>query len=628
MKLRKIEISKFRSIDSVIIDIADMVTFIGENNAGKSNILRALGLFYQESMRSIDEECFFYKDRKIPIEIILTFDRLCHFDRTQKYLKHWIYQDAIRVKKVVDYDEGNDKYKMTFYGWQARPKEKHFDLSRFDEYKADIRNIVSEQNLPDYFKTENGSATQASYKQGVQKHIKEGKVEMGNPGWIKNPAGLKEVLADLLPKYYLLPAVTDAQDESKTTQQAMMGKLIADLTNRIVQKNPKFEKVKAQLNELKKFLNKADDGSEKDRLEEIKDFEGTISSILSESMPGSRVNIEIVTPELVDLFKDVKVTLDDTLPTSIDSKGHGLQRALIFAYIRAYAKAININADGEKESFRSFILAIEEPELYLHPNGQRKMKEVLENIIKTDQVLVCTHSSFFVDMFSYRNMVLVNRDGSNPTNICQFTGDIFEGEDGESKRRLEKVFRYLSFFDLSRSEMFFSRKVILVEGNTEKFIIPFWAIKHAEKDKRYDFPSNNICVVDCGGKTNIHIFMRVLNNFKIPYIVIHDIDPLRFPEDKEGKTDKEESQLRMFKENEFIEHSLDDTYGRIIQINPVLENIIGILRSQADKHGKIGAAYNEYEDKPLDNYPEGVQTILNLIAEWDRRDRVVKITAS
>ena len=52
-------------------------------------------------------------------------------------------------------------------------------------------------------------------------------------------------------------------------------------------------------------------------------------------MPESKVEIEIVTPELVDLFKETKITIDDSIATSIDNKGHGLQRALIFAYIKS-----------------------------------------------------------------------------------------------------------------------------------------------------------------------------------------------------------------------------------------------------------------------------------------------------
>jgi len=253
------------------------------------------------------------------------------------------------------------------------------------------------------------------------------------------------------------------------------------------------------------------------------------------------------------------------------------------------------------------------------------MMNVLRNISKNDQVLICTHSNFFVDMFDYQNIIVVNRDNSGPTNVFQVTEEIFKTEDEESRKRLKKTFRYLSLFDLSRSEMFFSKKVILVEGDTENFIVPFWASRLAQKDKRYDFSSNNICVIECGGKTNIHIFMRVLNKFKIHYVVIHDIDPIDFPEDKEGKTDQEKAKLRMFKENEFIEKTLDPDYGHIIKIKPELERVIGISKSKAEKHSKIGAAFFKYDEMDIDNYPSEVIKMLDLITSWQEKNNIIEI---
>ena len=623
MKLKRIEVKKFKTIENVTIDIDDLSILIGENNSGKSNILRAIDLFYQETVRGIDEESFFFKECGEPISIILTFDRHTEEEKKQKYLKHWIYNYEMRIKKVVEWDHEKDKCVMTLYAWQAMPKETHFDLSEFDDYKSNIKKIVADNDLPEYFKTEKGTVTQASYKEGVAQHIEAGLVELGDPDWNKNPGGLKEVFSSLFPRFYLVPAVKDAQEESKTTQQTVFGKLITDLTNRIVSKNPKFEVVQEQINGLRKYLNKTEDGDESERLKEIIDLESTLSQVISESMPGTKVDIEIVTPELIDLFKDTKLTIDDSLPTSIDSKGHGLQRALIFAYIRAYAKMLNtLEAEGEEPSVKNFILGVEEPELYLHPNGQRKMVNVLSNLSATDQIIMSTHSNFFVNMLDYKNVIIVRRENNGPTNTIQYTADIFAPEDEQERKRLRKVFRYLSLFDLSRSEMFFAKKVILVEGDTEKFIIPFWASQMIGQDKKYDLSAHNICVSECGGKTNLHIFMRVLNKFNIPYIVVHDVDPIDFPEDKTDKTDKEKQKLRMFNENQFIENTLDRNVGKILCVNPELENIIEVSSNQADKHGKVGAAYFKYEDMDVGDYPAEVSDLLNLICEWDKDDQV------
>lgn len=620
MKLQEIEISNFRSIKNLKINIDDLLVLLGENNSGKSSILRGLELFYSESIRSFSNENFHFKDTSKPIEIILTFDRLSEEEKEQKYIKHWIYGEKVKIKRIILIEDETGKLKSQFWGWQAKPNEQYFDLSKFEDYKADLTQIVSDRNLPDYFKTPQGKVTQASYKEGIRQHFEKGLIELGNPDWIANPGGLSENFSSLLPQFYLVPAVKDAQDESKITQATSLGKLINDLTNRIITVNPRFAQVKEQIEGLKKFLNKAPDGSDADRLQEIKDLEKTLSDTISENIPESKVEIEIVTPELVDLFKETKITIDDCIPTSIDSKGHGLQRALIFSYIRAYAKLLNEIKVGDEIQKRNFILSVEEPELFLHPNGQRKMMNVLKEIAKNDQVIICSHSSFFVDMFQYSKIALIKRDGKGPSYAVQYLGDIFENEDQK------KSFRYLSFFDISRSELFFARKVILVEGETEKQIIPYWASKLSTIDKKFDFSANNICVTDCGGKTNFTAFMKVLNNLKIEYIVIHDIDPIDFPENKPDKTDKEKNSLRMFKENDKINSVLIDPIGKIIRINPKLEPIIGVSENQADKHGKVRAAYFKYDSIAPNDFPVKVIEIMNLIINWTPRQSTIEIT--
>ncbi|MDA8136037.1 MAG: AAA family ATPase [Desulfobacteraceae bacterium] len=626
MKICKLEINKFRSIDHIEIEIEKITSVIGENNSGKSSILRAIELFYEESIRSINEEFFFFKNENNPIEIILTFNSLSAEENEQKYIKHWICDGVVRIKKQIECDPETKKYSMTLFGWQKRPTENHFDLSKFEDFKGDIKNIVKDNGLPDYFLNDKGNVTQQSYKDGVARHIDEGQVEFGVPDWLKNPGGLKENFSSLLPRFYFVPAMRDANDESKTTQQTIFGKLISDLTNRIVSKNPKFEEVKKQLDGLQRFLNRKDDGNDDDRLQEIRELEKNLSDTISENIPNSKVQIEIVTPELIDLFKDTKIRLDDSLSTSIESKGHGLQRALVFAYIRAYAKTLNALAGEGEQAYKNFILGIEEPELCLHPNGQRKMLSVLENISSYDQVIYCTHSNFFVNMFDYNNIVIVRRDNNGPCSAYQYRGDIFEAEEAEAKKRLKKVFRYLSLFDLSRSELFFSRKVVLVEGDTEKFIIPFWATRLTEEDKKFDFSSNNISIVECGGKTNMHIFMRVLNRFRIPYVVIHDVDPIDFEENKQDKTDKEKQQLRMFHENTFISNALDGNVGKIIQINPELETVVNVSKSQADKEGKVAASFLKYEEMPTNEYHQNIITIIESILSWEHENNSISLT--
>ena len=152
MKLKTINIEKFKTIDNLSVSMSDMLIMMGENNCGKSNILRALKLFYEESVHEIDEECFYFKKCSSPISIILTYDRLEDDEKNHPILNNWIYNCEIKVKKIIQLNDKSGKFNMQFFGWQAKPAEKHFDLSRFDEYKTDLKKIVEEENLPDYFR--------------------------------------------------------------------------------------------------------------------------------------------------------------------------------------------------------------------------------------------------------------------------------------------------------------------------------------------------------------------------------------------------------------------------------------------------------------------------------------------
>ena len=45
-RIRRIQIKNFRSIKNLDIGVEDLAAFVGDNDSGKSNILRALNLFF------------------------------------------------------------------------------------------------------------------------------------------------------------------------------------------------------------------------------------------------------------------------------------------------------------------------------------------------------------------------------------------------------------------------------------------------------------------------------------------------------------------------------------------------------------------------------------------------------
>ena len=78
MKISKLKIKNFRSIKALEIEMGEICAFIGPNNSGKSNILRALNVILGESypsVRAFTNEDFRNYDDSRPIEIGVLFDQ-------------------------------------------------------------------------------------------------------------------------------------------------------------------------------------------------------------------------------------------------------------------------------------------------------------------------------------------------------------------------------------------------------------------------------------------------------------------------------------------------------------------------------------------------------------------------
>lgn len=78
---------------------------------------------------------------------------------------------------------------------------------------------------------------------------------------------------------------------------------------------------------------------------------------------------------------------------------------MIFSILRSYANLVTSRSAKEK---RTLILAVEEPELYMHPTAQRTIRRVLRAISDgNDQVLFTTHSPLLVDVTYFDEIIRV-----------------------------------------------------------------------------------------------------------------------------------------------------------------------------------------------------------------------------
>ena len=163
-----------------------------------------------------------------------------------------------------------------------------------------------------------------------------------------------------------------------------------------------------------------------------------------------------------------------------------------------------------EECVTSEVLLIEEPEMLLTPQAQRYLYRLLRRFAEAgNQVLYSTRSPAFLDAAHHDEIVRLDlRRGRR--SVRRTKPDVLS--------EAERV-RLAAEFDHERSEMFFARSVILVEGQTERLALPF-----IFRAMGHDPDADGVAIVEVGGKSNLPLAARLLRELAIPFVVVFDAD--------------------------------------------------------------------------------------------------------
>lgn len=115
------------------------------------------------------------------------------------------------------------------------------------------------------------------------------------------------------------------------------------------------------------------------------------------------------------------------------------------------------------------ILCLEEPEAHLHPAMQYKLFKYIKKIDDENklnqQIFVTTHSSNITSVAGIENIYMLdyNRDSNQTVNI-NLLDQLKDKEDSQK--------HIMKFLDVTKSDMLFAKKIVLVEGLAERLILP------------------------------------------------------------------------------------------------------------------------------------------------------------
>ncbi len=233
----------------------------------------------------------------------------------------------------------------------------------------------------------------------------------------------------------------------------------------------------------------------------------------------------------------------------------GLQRNVFFNIFRILVRE---SKKSKTSVLGSTLILYEEPELYLHPQAERELYDTLLNLSKLgSQVYICTHSGSFIDLNNYKSICIVRRDAEG-SKVVQQKGEIF------SKDEVKK-FNMSYWINPDRSELFFAKKVVLVEGQTDKIVIPYLA-------KKLDIYKYDYSVIECGSKSTLPQYIKLLNKFRIPYSVVYDKDEHIWREREERNISH--------RKNKEIQRLINYEIGNYIEFENDIEEELGGVREK------------------------------------------------
>lgn len=462
MYIQSIIIKNFRCFKEIAIDFETLSILVGENGTGKTAILEAINYVFSSSYLAsrIDEQ---------------------DFNGNEDIYIHVYLSDSF---KVILPD-----------GYQTRevPCDQIY-LSIKRREKASPNKAFSEPYVITHYVKPDKSVRQVGTEKWV---VPRG---TGSEFQIAIRHLSFPIDSDSFPRVFYLNKDRDNQAESgfNTT----LNRIITEYNWRFRKKLDDFKDdyVSEWNSFYKRIIDSIDDKKYKETFVDVKDKLNALAGKGFENLEFSIFNLS------QPFNKGFFAKRDGLTQINFRNFGSGISMILSFCFLDTISKL----------SKEKIIFLIDEPEMHLHHQLQRKLFEYIDN--SEFQVIYTTHSESLVPLNKWKSIKRVSKKyDCFPKTVTLDYKLPFKGSNETIENHLTDISKYYqdkTIFLKENNILFFARNCILVEGPVDKYAIEILS--------KSDL--NDTTIITCYGKDKIFYYQMLCKTFEIPYFSLFDLD--------------------------------------------------------------------------------------------------------
>lgn len=394
MKIKSLKLKNFRGYTGeTTIDFENLTAFVGRNDSGKSSILEALDIFFNDGKgiirldkNDVNMDACSQGDMEICIGVCfsdlpprIVIDATCETTLEQEHL---LNSDGF-LEVIKRYPNGGSAKVFLRALHPTNPD----CLGLLQKKDTELRKIIDTKSIPCPDKTKN-PVMRASIWQYYSADLRLDTTDIDvTKGDTKS---IWDKLQKYLPLYSLFQADRKNSDGDSEVQ------------------DPLKEAVKAILQD-ETLLQKLDEVAAT-VVDKLRDVSNRTLAKLQEMNPDVADTLTPVIPpaenlKWADVFKNVSIAGDESIP--INKRGSGTKRLILLNFFRAEVERRQLEANNT-----SVIYAIEEPETSQHYGNQRKLIHALQSLAQAanTQIIITTHSATIVKELGFENIRIIRMD--------------------------------------------------------------------------------------------------------------------------------------------------------------------------------------------------------------------------